>query len=88
MAHSTTFTHALTHANHLESPTHTSASTSTKNSANSAKLRTAIYNYISKEYIKKMGEINIYDNFILKFENKILSHVFMVALCSLQCTKK
>ena len=43
---------------------------------------------ISKEYMKKMGENNIYHNFKLKFEIKILSHVFVVALCSLQCTKK
>ena len=83
-----TFTHALTHANHLESPALTSVRTSSKNNADNANYALLFYNYISKEYIKKMGEINIYDNFILKFENKILSHVFVVALCSLQCTKK
>ena len=71
MTLSITFTHVLIHANHLESPALTSVRTSSKNSDDNANYALLFYNYISKEYIKKMGEINTYYNFILNFKNKI-----------------
>ena len=39
-----------------------------KNNDDNANYAMLFYNYISKEYLKKMGEINIFHNFILNFE--------------------